>query len=144
MTASGNGEEELIKEAERTFARTRRLELGMVVVATIAAMAALGVSLWLSHLVVDCTNPGGGCYNKTRDANIQFRKELRDLISDVGQCQTLQLLEHRDANEKAHSLNAEKHGYAYAASEGEAPPPIPEELKEACAQFIPKSKGGTR
>lgn len=145
MTASvGNGEEDLIKEAERTFARTRRLELAMVVASTIAAMAALGVSLWLTHLVVDCTNPGGACFEKTRQSNVQFRTELKDLIRDVGQCQTLQLLQHRDANERAHSLNAEKHGYTYAAPAAEAVPPIPDELQKACAQFLPPVKGGTR
>jgi hypothetical protein len=145
VTASGsNGEEELIKEAERVFARTRRLELGLVILASLAALVALGVSLWLSHLVVDCTNPGGRCYNKTRDANIAFRNELKDLIRDVGQCQTLQILQHRDANEKAHALNADRHGYAYTAPEGEVPPPIPEQLKEACAQFLPPRQGGTR
>lgn len=145
MTASAsNGEEKLIKDAERSFARTRRYEMAMVVVASIAALAALGVTVWLVRLVADCTNPGGHCFEKNRAAQMVFRDELRDLIRDVGQCQTLQILQHRDANEQAHALAAERHGYRYTAPPGEVPPPIPEELKEACLQFLPKEQGGTR
>lgn len=145
MTASaGNGEEQLIKDAERIFARTRRFEMALVIVASLAALAALGVTVWLVRLVADCTNPGGNCFEKNRAAQMLFRDELRDLIHDVGQCQTLQLLQHRDANERAHVTNAEQHGYHYAAPAGEVPPPIPEDLKEACAQFLPTKQGGTR
>jgi hypothetical protein len=142
--STGNGEEQLVKDAERSFARTRQIEMVVVTVACIAALAALGVSVWLVRLVYDCTNPGGACFEKNRVAQMTFRDELRGLIRDVGQCQTLQLLQHRDANEKAHALNASEHGYPYAAPAGETPPSIPDQLKEACAQFIPRAQGGTR
>lgn len=138
-----NGEERIVKEAERTFARTRRFEIAVVVAAALAAVSALGVSGWLTHLVADCTNPGGQCYSKNLKANIAFRQDLQDLIRDVGQCQTLQLLQHRDANERAHVLNAEMHGYTYSAPAGEVPPPIPDELQKACARFLPEFRGGT-
>lgn len=145
MTApAGNGEETLIKEAEKTFARTRRMEMAVVAVACIAAISALCVTVWLVRLVADCTNPGGECFEKGKRANIQFRDDLRDLIRDVGQCQTLQLLQHRDANERAHVAAAGAHHYHYAAPAHEAVPVIPEALEQACDQFIPKAQGGTR
>lgn len=139
------------ERAERAFARTRRLEFQLVVVAAAAALAGMGFAGWNSwrtrefgFVIKDCTTPGGRCYETNRDAQTKFREELRALIRDVGQCQTLQILQHRDANERAHSLNATKHGYMYAAPAGEVPPPIPEQLREACAQFLPPNQGGTR
>lgn len=153
MTASsGNGEAEAIRIAEESRrdvlaanARMRHLELVLVVVATVAALGAVGFSGWNTYrtrefgrVIADCTTPGGRCYEANRRSNAEFRERLVQQISDVGECQTLQILQHRDANEKAHALNAKEHGYRYTAPATEVPPPIPEQLLNACDQFIPK------
>jgi len=137
--------------AEASLAKTRRLELCLVLVAALAGLSAMGFSGWNSFrtrqfgaVIKDCTTPGGKCFEQARKQNTEFREQLKQLIRDVGQCQTLQLLEHRDANERAHALNALKHGYMYSAPAVESPPPIPEELKKACDQFLTPAQGGTR
>lgn len=137
--------------AELKLARTRRLEFQLVVMTAVVALTGMFFAGWntwrtrqFGFIIKDCTTPGGRCYESNRDAQQRFREELQDLIKDVGQCQTLQLLQHRDANEKAHALNAAKHGYVYAAPAGEIPPPIPNELQQACAKFLPPEQGGAR
>lgn len=145
MTDTNGGVEIVaIVEAEAALRRTRRVELAVVVVAAAAALVALGVCIWLVWLVRDCTAEGGDCYEKNRVAALQFRADLEKLVRDNAQCTVLQLLEHRDANEKAHDLNATEHGYRYVAPPGEAPPPIPQQLRDACRQFLPPTQGGTR
>jgi len=151
VTAFDNGEGVAIRAAEEASRRLRRVEFGIIVFVAVAAMAIGVATAWNTYrvrqfgqVIADCTTPGGRCYEQNRQAQMQFREDLRKLIRDVGQCQTLQLLQHRDANEKAHALNADKHGYHYMAPPTETPPPIPEELKRACDQFLTPAQGGTR
>lgn len=139
------------ERAERRLARTRRVEFAFVVVSASAALSAMLFSGWNSLrtrqfgvVIKDCTTPGGKCYEQNRKASTEFRQQLLDQVQRVGECQTLQLLQHRDANERAHALNAAKHGYPYLAPAGEAPPPIPDQLKEACKEFIPANLGGEK
>lgn len=144
MTIPNGVEVESVAEAEKALHRLRRVEIAAVSVALVAALAALGVCIWLVALVRDCTVEGGECYEKNRRSSLQFRDEIQTLIRDNAECNVLQLLEHRDANERAHGLNAGKHGYVYAAPAGEVPPPIPEALLAACDQFIPRNQGGKK
>lgn len=146
-----NGVPPEIHAAEEALRRVRQIEIVLVSVTCLAAVAALAYSFvnsnrtrLLADTIADCTTKGGQCYEDNRRSSLEFREDLKKLISDVGQCQTLQLLLHRDANERAHAVNAEHHAYVYAAPTNETPPPIPEELKAACDQFIPKAQGGTR
>lgn len=139
--------EEAKAEAVRALRLTRNVELALVTVAAVAAVAAMSLSAWNSYrtrefgrIIADCTTPGGACYEANRQSSLDFRTQVKNLISEVGQCQTLQLLQHRDANEKAHTLNADEHGYRYRAPASEIPPPIPEQLRAACDQFIPKER----
>lgn len=145
-----NGEGEAVRIAtesarrtEKANAQTRRLEFILVVVAAVAALGAVAFSGWNSYrtrefgrIIADCTTPGGKCYEAGRKSNNEFRQMLLEKIDDVGECQTLQILLHRDANERAHTLNAKVHGYVYTSPTVEVPPPVPEELLHACDQFL--------
>ena len=137
--------EQAKEDARLAQRRTSTIELCLVGVAALAAVAAMSFSAWNSYrtrefgrIIADCTNPGGKCFEQAKESNARFRQALVEQIDRVGECQTLQLLQHRDANEKAHALNAHEHGYLYVAPVGEAPLPIPEQLLAACDRFLPK------
>lgn len=155
MTAphdNGHGEAEAVKiaeEAKREAARavrlTKSVELALVAVAAIAALGAVGFSGWNTYrtrqfgaVIADCTTPGGKCFEANRRQSQEFRDQLRAQVDEVARCIALQLLQHRDANERSHVLNAQKHGYVYAAPPAETPPPIPADLEAACDRILKK------
>lgn len=154
-----NGDaQELIRQVDTASARLRRVELVLVAVTCVAAVVGVGFSVSasartrrLGAVIADCTTKGGKCYEENRVSALEYRQtvlgalaELRLAILDSASCQTLQILQHRDANERAHQDEAAHHGYAYAAPETETPPPIPDQLKDACKKFVPSNLGGEK
>lgn len=161
MEPYSNGQLEEVaaaRDAQTALNRVRRLEFLLIVITMLAAVAAMGFSGWSSNrtrqfgkIIADCTTPKGRCYEDNRAAAIEYRNfvlakldEIRTQVLDSAQCQTLQILQHRDSNESAHQKDAKAHGYTYVAPPAEAPIPIPQQLKDACQQFLAPHEGGTR
>lgn len=157
-----NGELEEVtkaKEVEASLKRLRRFEFALVAMTCIAATVSMLFSGYNSSrtrdfgaVIRDCTTPKGKCYEANRKNSLEFRddvtKKLQDLqqtLLESGKCNTNQLLQHRDANELAHRLEAQHHGYTYMAPKGEAPPvAIPQDIQDACKKFLTSAQEGTK
>jgi len=153
-----NGEhEEVLKarEAEVSLKKLRRFEFALVAITCLAATGSMVFSGYNSRrtkdfgvVIKDCTTPGGQCYEANRKNSADFRDaviskldELQSTLLESGKCNTSQLLQHRDANELAHRKQAQHDGYSYEAPKGEAPPVIPEDIRDSCRKFLTPSTG---
>lgn len=145
-----NGTPPEIHAAEEALRRVRQIEIVLVAVTCLAAVSALFYSVTTSNrtraladTIADCTTQGGRCYEDNRASALGYRADvlnrldmLQTRLLEASNCLTLQLLNHRHANEEAHALEAHQHGYLYTPPMGEAPIATPEQLKNACDQFL--------
>jgi len=156
-----NGAAEEVKaarEAVSSLQQLRRFEFLLILLTCLTATLSMAFSGWNSartrqfgQVISDCTTPKGRCYEENRKSSLSFRSDIIDrlgqvqeAIEDTAQCIALQLIQHRDANELAHRLEAKQHGYTYIAPTGEQPIPIPSQLKDACNKFLTPAEGGTK